>query len=298
MGSRAPDVSIVIPVYNRRAEVERCLESVIAQEFHGTREIICVDNGSTDGTLEALGAYPVRVITCGERSAGAARNAGWREARGGIIVMTDSDCVAEPGWLGALVEPFSDPDTVITGGRIEALHVEFGTTLWAASYQVLEQARFTRGEPAFPPFAATANAAFRREALERAEGFDPALRSCEDADLSWRILDAGGRIVYCPDAVVRHKHRESLAEFYEQARAYGAAGVELFSRHGGRMGLRALVHWDNIIALGTLPFRILWFAAVGPTSWERRKRVYEAIWRTGFTLAQIRHCARRGVLFV
>ncbi|MCX7717909.1 MAG: glycosyltransferase [Candidatus Sumerlaeaceae bacterium] len=296
----ALQVSVVIPVYNRKAEVEECLKSVLAQSVAvgAPVEILCVDNGSTDGTREALERWPVRVVDCVVRGVSAARNTGLRAAVGDIVAMIDSDCVAAEGWLGRLVEPFSDPEVLAAGGRIEAYHVECGPALWAASYKVLDQERFFRGEYLWPPFFATANAAFRREALMRIGGFDESLRAGEDADAVWRLLDLGGRLAYCPEALVRHRHRETVADFYAQSRGYGAACVDVFARYRERFGVRGVIHWDSVRALATLPWRIAWFALFGPTPWERRKRVYEAVWRTGFTLAAVQRCIERRVLYL
>jgi glycosyltransferase involved in cell wall biosynthesis len=295
-----PQVTVVIPVYNRRAEVEECLRSVTAQRLSAGAafEVVCVDNGSTDGTRAALERWPVRVVDCAVRGVAAARNAGLRAARGDVVAMIDSDCVATDGWLERLIEPFADRAVLAAGGRIEAYHVECGPALWTASYQVLEQERFFRGEYLWPPFFATANAAFRREVLERVGGFDETLKAGEDADAVWRLLDLGGRVAYCPQAMVRHRHRETIAGFYAQSRIYGAACVDVFARYRGRLGVRGVVHWDNVRALATLPWRIVWFGLFGPTPWERRKRVYEAVWRTGFTLAAARRCIERGVLYL
>ena len=94
-------VSLVVPGRNAAATLRPCLESVVPlQESGELREILFVDDGSTDDTAELVRRYPVRSIASPGRGPGAARNLGWRAASSPWVWFIDSDCVAEPDALG------------------------------------------------------------------------------------------------------------------------------------------------------------------------------------------------------
>lgn len=290
MSGLQPKVSVVVPFFNRNAEVEKCLRAVLSQELPDgmTFEVVAVDNGSTDGTREKLQALPVRLVDCSRRGPAAARNAGIRAACGEIVALTDSDCVPEPGWLAALIAPFEVQDMLAAGGRIEALDVTCGVALFTERNGILDQKKLFDGVFCFPPFFATANAAFRRDALVKTDGFDEDLRIGEDSDLLWRVLDLGGKIAYCDKARVRHAHRTTFRGFFRQAVDYGMGAANVFAKHREHFGVRYLVEWDSIIALALVPlswpFRLLF--ARSPIG--RKWCLYEAIWRTGFSIGRIK----------
>jgi GT2 family glycosyltransferase len=294
-----PAVTVVVPFYNRRNEVARCLDAVLAQQLPEgmTMEVVAVDNGSTDGTRDLLASYPVRLVDCARRGPAAARNAGIAAAQAPIVALTDSDCVPAPDWLAHLLAPFSDPAVIAAGGRIEALSMRRGVAVYFEERRFLNQEKLFRGSYCYPPFVATANAAFRREVILAAGGFDESLRVGEDADLCWRALDGGGAIAYCPRALVRHGHRDTYREFFRQAMAYGEGAARVYARHRKRFGVRRPVDWENIIYLARVPLEILLRVVVCQTAYKRRSAFYDAIWRTGFTLGRWRGSLRNRVAY-
>lgn len=301
MSAGVPDISVVIPFYNRLSEVETCLRSVLAQQLNDGRvfEVVAVDNGSTDGTWEALQAFAgIRAVQCLRRGPGAARNAGVGQARAPVVAFLDSDCIAEPGWLQSLTVPFADPEVLFTGGCIRSLRIVTGPEIYADTCQILDNAKFLRGHICFPPFFATANAAFRRKVFETAGGFDEMLMVGEDADLCWRTLDLGGSMVYCPEAVVFHRHRDTLEGFFRQALAYGEGSVQVFRKHRERLGVQRRVTWENVRTLARLLIEIPARLVLCRTSWKRRSAIYDAIWRTGFTLGCLKGSWRYRVLYL
>lgn len=107
----SPAVSVIIPTYNRRRWVGAAVESVLAQDLAGI-EVIVVDDGSSDGTVEMLAERFGRHIVI-ERlpqnlGRSAARNVGWQRARSDLIAFLDSDDVWLPGKLGAQLRCFVD----------------------------------------------------------------------------------------------------------------------------------------------------------------------------------------------
>jgi GT2 family glycosyltransferase len=298
--SSHPDVTVVVAFYNRRDEVSACIHALLGQQFRSPKkvEIIAIDNGSTDGTREQLQSMPVRVLECARRGPAAARNMGIQAAAAPIVAMTDSDCVADIWWLDNLLAPFEQEAIVGAGGRIDALRVNCGVALFAERAAILNQGKLFEGVFCFPPFFATASAAYRRQALLDVGGFDESLQVGEDADLTWRLLDSGGKLAYCPEAVVSHGHRETFAGFFRQAITYGAGAADVFAKHHERFGLRANVEWENISALAILPFQALFRVIVANTPIGKKWGIYEGLWRTGFTIGRIKASIRNRVMFI
>lgn len=193
-------------------------------------EILVVD--ASDGRLDHIGRAhepDVRWIRF-ERPPGAGvtiphqRNAGVRAATGDVIVFTDSGCHPSPGWLARLVAPIRAGEDV-TAGPALATAGEFEPYTGAGA----------RRTPAggYLNECPTINLAFRRTAFDAVGGFDETFAYGSDIDFSWRLRDAGYRILAVPDAVVRHEWgtwRRQLRRAY----AYGKARARLYRKHRSR----------------------------------------------------------------
>jgi len=218
MTSSLPRVSIIIPNWNGARHLPTCLESLRRQTFRDF-EVIVVDNGSTDGSLDLLARdYPeVRVLALGENwgFAGAC-NVGIRAARGEFVILLNNDTEADPRWLEEVVAVFErrpeagivaskmllfdQRDTFHTAGdfyRVDGIPGNRG--VWEK-----DEGQYDREEVVFS--ACGGSAAYRREMLDRIGLLDEDFfYSCEDVDLAWRAQLAGYRCVYAPRAVVYHK---------------------------------------------------------------------------------------------
>ena len=299
--SVATFISVVVPFHNRRDQVTRCIAALKAQVLPSGMdfEIVAVDNNSTDGTGEAIAGGRVRIVRCDKPGPAAARNVGIAAASSEIVAMIDSDCVPAPVWLRNLVEPFEDPDVIAVGGRVLAWSVTCGVAFFAEFFGVLNQRKYFDGNVlGFPPFLVTANVAYRKNALLRIGGFDESLRIGEDSDISWRLLELGGKFAYSPDAVVRHAHRETFRGMFDQARDYGIGAAAVFAKHRDKMKRRVAVQWAEYTVLAAMPLLIPWKLLTGFGSFERKFPLYEAIWRTGFTIGRLQGSMRYKVLFL
>lgn len=191
-------------------------------------ELLLIDNASTDDTRAILDAaaddFPcARVETVAAIGLGAARDAAWRMASGGIILFTDDDCYVAPDIVDATLAAFeSHPDVGLMGGRI-LLHDpdDYPVTIdERTEAEAIEPRRF-----APPGTLQGANFAFRRSALERIGGIDAMFGAgtpfpCEDIDAVAACLWAGIPGRFDPAIVVRHHHGRKEADYPALMRSY------------------------------------------------------------------------------
>jgi glycosyltransferase involved in cell wall biosynthesis len=232
-----PFASVVVPVRNGERTLDACLRSLVAQEYPADRhEILVVDNGSTDRTPEVIDSHPVRRILEPSRGVSNARNRGIREAQGEIVAFIDGDCVATPTWLREIVEPFSDPEVGCVAGELH--HVESSTAAQRQATRLLgrwQQFAFSSK----PPYAITANAAFRRQVFNQIGPFDPRMTRAQDVEIGLRFHQQSPlRLAYSAGAIARHQHRPTQLGFFRQQLgwAYGAGLVG--AKHRAVLGHR------------------------------------------------------------
>jgi GT2 family glycosyltransferase len=239
-------VSVIVPTCDRRDDLRRCLESLTRQRSRRSIEIIVVDNlpgrgPARDVVREFRG---VSLVEEGRPGLSYARNAGFAAAQGDIIVATDDDVVAPPEWIERLVAPFARPEVAAVTANVLPLELETESQLVFEAYGGLGRGferieadatwfRSMRGAVPTWRLGATANAAFRASVLRNpAVGFmDEALGAgtptgcSEDTYLFYRILKAGGTIVYEPSVYVWHRHRRDGAALRQQIYAYSKGHV-------------------------------------------------------------------------
>jgi GT2 family glycosyltransferase len=226
----APLVSIVIPHYNGREILLRCL-AALAQDGYRPVEIIVVDNASMDGSGdEAAQIHPAVQLIKSPRNLGFAGgcNLGMRTARGKYFVLLNNDAVVTPGWLGRLVE-LAEQDERIAALQPKVLSLDrpshFDYAAAAGGLMDLLGFPFARGRIFYTCeedlgqydevceifWASGTCALLRRSALERVGDLDESFFAhMEEIDLDWRLHLAGFRVVYCPEATVYHNAGTTL----------------------------------------------------------------------------------------
>ncbi|MBE9156503.1 glycosyltransferase [Nodosilinea sp. LEGE 06152] len=237
-----PAVSVIVPIYNGEADVPGLVERLLVQRYPADRvEFLLVDNGSGDRTpslLQTAAATAasqgicLRALTYSTiQSSYAARNAGIAAATGDILAFTDADCQPEPDWLIALVQPFTDSAVGLVAGEIKALPSQNWLERYADRQGTLSQHN-TLNHP-FLPYGQTANLAVRAEVLGTVGLFRPHLTTGGDADLCWRIQQGTDwQLVHATDAVVYHRHRDTLKGLRSQWHRYGCSNRYLHDLHG------------------------------------------------------------------
>jgi glycosyltransferase involved in cell wall biosynthesis len=217
-----PQVTVCIPVKDRRERMLRCLDALLAQD-HPAYEVLVLDNGSSDGTAQACRAraasapVPVRVEVV-HGSVGHVRNVGASLARGGVVAYTDSDCMPDPGWLSAGVRPFVDPGVgVVTGRTLPEVPGPYEP--WQATIEVTGQTwRFE-----------SCNLFFRREPFVATPGFDEEVgHFWEDTPAGWGMVFEGWGAAYEDDALVHHDVTyPGFAWHLRRGRKYGNAAAAI-----------------------------------------------------------------------
>lgn len=110
-------VSVVVPAYNEENYIKNCLDSLMKQKVKPD-EIILVDNNCTDKTIEIASQYPVRIVKEQRQGIIPARNRGFDEALGEVIVRTDADTILPPDWIKRIKEDFENDDIIALSGKV------------------------------------------------------------------------------------------------------------------------------------------------------------------------------------
>ncbi|AQG80264.1 glycosyltransferase family 2 protein [Spirosoma montaniterrae] len=228
-----PEFSVVIPTYQRPALLLKCLDALGRQLLARDQfEIIVVDDAHSPETETAVQLFarqiarsgsPLEVRYLGQptrRGPAAARNRGWRAARGRVVAFTDDDCLPQPNWLPSALVCFQRGAQVVTGQL--RFNNPSDTPIHDRTLALLETAEFV-----------TANCFCRKSVLERVGGFEEAFDVAwdDDNDFRFKLIQAGIPVGKCPEAVVLHPIPESpwYAPIYAERRnSYDAL---LYKRH-------------------------------------------------------------------
>ncbi len=261
-GSYDPgQVTVVVPVRDRHAELARCLAGLT-----DLPRVIVVDDGSADAAAIARvaarsGARVLRREVNG--GPGAARNIGLAAAQTPLVAFLDSDCVPGPGWLDRLLPHFADPSVGAVAPRIAP--AEAGLT-WLARYEGASStldmgARASIVRPGSRvPYVPGAALVVRKDAA--GAGFAEDMRVGEDVDFVWRLAAFGWRVRYEPDAVVPHQHRVRLGPWFARRKDYGTSAAALELRHPGAVRPLRVSGWTALAWLAALSGRPVAGAAV------------------------------------
>jgi len=223
-------VSVIIPARNAARTLPSCLRALAGQTLaQGRFEVIVVDDGSTDETAAVAAEHGARVVQIANVGPASARNQGVEAAEGSILVFTDADCAPEPDYLVEILRPFEHADVVATKGVYRTDQSTWTARFVQAEYE--SRYRIMRRLESID-FVDTYAAAYRRAAFEAVGGFDESfpLPSVEDQELSFRLARGGARMVFCPDAVVTHRHANSFGAYFRKKVKIGYWKVRVLAR--------------------------------------------------------------------
>lgn len=229
------DISIVIRCYNEVQHIEKLLQGIAQQNLKNI-EIIVVDSGSDDGTLDVVQKYPIRLITINPNdfSFGRSLNLGCDAANGEFIVIVSAHVYPiYQDWLQKLIEPFEN----------KKIALAYGKQRGAKTTQYSEKQIFETWFPDTPrvvnsedyPFCNNANSAIRKTLWEEYH-YDETLTGLEDLAWAKKVIDAGYQIAYVPEAEIIHIHNETPARTYNRYRREAIAFKSIYSQENFSFG--------------------------------------------------------------
>jgi len=229
-------ISIIIPTLNASSTIGITLRSI----FHNIAkrhdyEVLIVDGGSKDDTIQIARQFHVKVLSCPIKGAAAARNVGIANARGEIIYFVDADCILPPDTLQKIIfffDKYGEADGV--GGPLLPKMIDKNNIIQRFSGKnFLEIIRFpetiTMVKPrVFRGSLLTGNCAYKREVLTKVGGFDIRFKTCgEDIELCWRLALKGYKLFFWPELIVWHIFPRTLHELAVQYIRWGIASSKL-----------------------------------------------------------------------
>ncbi|MDR1645490.1 MAG: glycosyltransferase [Tannerellaceae bacterium] len=236
--------SVIIPVYNRPAEVGELLDSLTHQTCKDF-EVVIVEDGSTLRCDEVVRKYDallsVRYFFKPNSGRSLTRNYGMERAQGDYFLFFDSDCILPEDYFQKVSACLEETKADCFGGPDKA-HVSFSRMQKAVSHSMtsfLTTGGIRGGKKGLEKFVPrTFNMGFSRRVYHTVGGFKDMFG--EDIDLSTRIRKAGFSVRLFPDAYVYHKRRINLKSFYRQVYVFGMARIGLYQLHPESL---KLVHW-------------------------------------------------------
>ena len=226
-----PMVTVGLSTWNSALTIEACVESILNTAYPN-KEIIVVDDGSTDDTLQRLAKYPIRVIHQQHQGVSAGRNNVLRHARGEIVVYTDSDTIVSNNWLDVIAEAVQDPSVGAICGWTE-FRTDHRCASWIKSLD--NRMRFD-GRRRETSMVVGLNCAFRKKVLEEIGGFNPDWYHAEDTEVSYLIRQRGYRILLVPEALVEHVPEGDWGGYLRKRYRNAKAHMRVFLTHPWQLG--------------------------------------------------------------
>lgn len=232
--SHTPSVSVIIPARDAASTLGQQLSALGKQDYRGEYEVVLVDNGSTDDTLEVAKSWSavlgtLHIVFATERSGVShARNVGLAAATGEVLLVCDADDVVADSWISSMVEGLRSFDLV--GGRLST------TELNSAQQRAWHDGE-THDLPtaaAFLPYAVGANVGMHKDVAMALHGWDETyVGGGDDVDFSWRAQLHGYRLGYVHDGVVQYRLPTTPKSLSRKAYTKGQAGPQLYRAYRG-----------------------------------------------------------------
>ena len=232
-----PELSVVIPTYNRSQLLSRCLESLDRQTAAPEEyEVVVVVDGSTDATAELLAAieprYTLTIVEIPKSGGSAGRNAGAARAAGRVLLFLDDDEEADPGLISAHLDLHRTREGVLGCGAV-ARRVPDRADRYAQL--VAQEGNERLAELASRPLTywdcCGGNMSLERSAFERSGGFATDLTNEDDAEFTYRLSELGLEIVFVAGARVSELRTRGWRGILADTEARGRTAIELYRRH-------------------------------------------------------------------
>ena len=237
MSDPQPKLSVVIPVKDAEHEIAGQLEALAAQEWSEPWEVVVVDNGSHDATLDVVRSFDdripaLRVVDASLRPGQAyALNEGVRAARAEAIAFCDADDEVAPGWVAAMSDALARHPLV--AGRSDVTKLNQPWVVGTREAQPPGQLSTTSFAP-YAPYTGSSALGVRRSVHETLGGFDESMPALFDLDYCLRAHARRLELHLAADAVVHYRYRHELRAIFRQARFYAEHMALVQRRHEDR----------------------------------------------------------------
>ena len=214
------NLSVIVPAFNAEITLPALLESLSNQSYRDF-EIVVIDDASRDRTSQIARSYKCKFISLSENQGPAfCRNIGAQNAKGRILVFTDSDCRADRYWLENIQKNISQNDIAAIMGKLVLMpSTLLGDSISAIGFPAGGAIGFDKiwkvDHKGFTDSLSSCNCAVRKDIFEKIGGFDESFPypGGEDSLLAYDLKRLNYRIKYCPDVLVNHEARDSLTGF-------------------------------------------------------------------------------------
>ena len=248
------DFSIIIPLYNRPAEIEELLESLVLQTVKNF-EVIVVEDGSTEKSDAIVAGYRDRLsivyIEKPNSGPGLSRNVGAERAQHEYLIFFDSDCIIPPDYIRHVSDFLNDNYVDAFGGPDAALPT-FTPVQKAINYSMTSfftTGGIRGGKKSMDKFHPRSfNLGVSKQAFDAIGGYGT-MRFGEDIDFSLRLLENGFSTALIPKAFVYHKRRTDFKKFFKQVYNSGIARINLHIAHPGSLKVVHLLPSAFVIAM-------------------------------------------------
>ena len=220
-------VSIVIPMKNEESNIVQCLRAILDNSFNEKYyEIICVDNGSTDQTVELAKKLVKNVFLLPDKTISCLRNYGAQKAQGEYLAFVDVDCVVDKYWLMAASIYFNSQEVVCFGSTPEIPY----NSSWVQKAWYINKGK--RREVQQVEWLESMNLFVKKDVFCSFGGFNENLETCEDVDLCYRI---GEKYKIISDKRIKSIHSgeaKTLLEFFKKEMWRGRSNIVGLKEHG------------------------------------------------------------------
>jgi len=230
MKNEYPSVSLIVAVYNEEKDIKKFLDSVLKLNYPKNKlEVIIIDDGSTDKTVEIIKKYPFKLIKGKHMGIGFSQNLGLKKAKGEFVMFLAADMVLHKNCLKEIVKPFKNP-------RVGATDAKF--LFGNEKGNIISKLYYLRSHPGKIikdfPFVRVC----RKEILKKLGGIKPKYGYYDDYDLVMRIRKMGYDIVRVNKAIIWHNEPETLRELWRQHKWAGRSIIFLFNGYPKEAMLR------------------------------------------------------------
>jgi rhamnosyltransferase len=271
LNSKVPCASILILTKNGEKTINQCLSGVFKQSFRDF-EVVLVDSGSTDKTIEIASHYPIRLhrIVENDFHHGRTRNFAVSLAKGKYVIFLVQDAFPyNERWLEELISPFGNEKIAATFSRqeprkdtnpLEASFIKF--TYPDVGKSIITKEKKNSGDPGDVVQLSDVSSAYRKELAV----FDSTINTSEDQMIAKSLLDAGHYIAYVPHSVVCHSHSYNLPSLFKRYYNMGRPSGRFIERGFGfsysiAYSLKLFSSsFSFILSKKDLKWRIIWLA--------------------------------------